>query len=260
MFIKRLTTLLLLLTCLLPLRAQNSLFFASDKLSSTLISCICQDKAGYIWIGTDYGLNRFDGYRFTTYLNHPEDTTSLNYNVVVSVFSDRDGRLWVGTSRGLQRYDYASDHFENLPFPDGVQPRVNDIFQRRDGVLLAGTAGYGLYQLKESGGKPRLEAITDYQQTDHDQYFSHIFEDAQGHFWKSGTDRFGFFDRKTGKAQTFTTAYGAPTDFFDFGATAPCSRTTPATSTWARAATASTGCPPARAASCAIPPPCRAST
>ena len=217
MFIKRLTTLLLLLTCLLPLRAQNSLFFASDKLSSTLISCICQDKAGYIWIGTDYGLNRFDGYRFTTYLNHPEDTTSLNYNVVVSVFSDRDGRLWVGTSRGLQRYDYATDHFENLPFPDGVQPRVNDIFQRRDGVLLAGTAGYGLYQLKESGGKPRLEAITDYQQTDRDQYFSHIFEDAQGHFWKSGTDRFGFFDRKTGKAQTFTTAYGAPTDFFDFG-------------------------------------------
>ena len=215
MFIKKLTTLLLLLTCLLPLRAQTSLFYASDKLSSTLISCICQDQAGYIWIGTDYGLNRFDGYRFTTYLNHPEDSTSLDYNVVVSVFCDRDGRLWVGTSRGLQRYDYATDRFEHLPFPNGVHPRVNDIVQRRDGVLLAGTAGYGLYQLKESGGKPRLEAITDYQQTDRDQYFSHIFEDAQGHFWKSGTDRFGFFDRKTGKAQTFTTAYGAPTDFFD---------------------------------------------
>ena len=215
MFIKKLTTLLLLLTCLLPLRAQTSLFYASDKLSSTLISCICQDQAGYIWIGTDYGLNRFDGYRFTTYLNHPEDSTSLDYNVVVSVFCDRDGRLWVGTSRGLQRYDYATDRFEHLPFPNGVHPRVNDIVQRRDGVLLAGTAGYGLYQLTEEAGKLRLEAITDYQQTDADQYFSHIFEDAKGNFWKSGASRYGFFSRKTGKAQTFALSYGLPTDFFD---------------------------------------------
>lgn len=48
---------------------QTSRFFSSDHLSSTMISsaCIAQDSEGYIWIGTEYGLNRYDGYRFTCY-------------------------------------------------------------------------------------------------------------------------------------------------------------------------------------------------
>ncbi len=211
---KRLYLTIILIFSLVCVSAQTGLFFASDRLSSTIITSICQDKAGYIWIGTEHGLNRFDGYRFTAYLNDPADTTSLKYNVVSCVYTDHEGQLWVGTSKGLQRYNYATDHFENFIFPDGNLPRVNDIRQMRDGRLFIGTAGYGLYELDAK--TLTLKQIRGYaSSTVEDAYFSHIYEDAAGRFWKSASNTLScrFPD---GKLLTFDATYGTPTDFFDF--------------------------------------------
>ena len=88
--------------------SQGGLYFTSDKLSNTNITSICKDKLGYIWIGTENGLNRFDGYKFTVYKNNPQDSTSLMFNIVNKVFCDKSGTLWVGTNTGLQRYDIFS--------------------------------------------------------------------------------------------------------------------------------------------------------
>ena len=148
---KRLLTLILLLgICGLKVTAQTGHLFASDKLSSTNITSICQDQMGYIWIGTEFGLNRFDGYRFTSYLNNPQDSTSLGFNTVASLLCDSDGRLWVGTTQGLQRYDPATDRFVNYHFPDSLRPRASAILQLRDGKLLVGTSGSGLYEVNPS--------------------------------------------------------------------------------------------------------------
>ena len=212
-YMKRLLTIVIILQSLVCASAQTGLFFASDRLSSTIITSICQDKAGFIWIGTEHGLNRFDGYRFTAYLNNPADTTSLLYNVVACIYADRDGQLWVGTSKGLQRYNYATDHFDNFHFPDGNQPRVNDIRQMRDGRLLVGTAGYGLYELNQPAG--RLDYIDDFAATADDAYFSHIYEDAAGRFWKSGTGSLTC-RHPNGKLQDFDLTYSTPSSFFDF--------------------------------------------
>jgi len=57
--------------------ADTGKLYTSGKLSSSLIECICQDKYGYLWIGTEYGLNKFDGYRFSTYIYEKDDTTSI---------------------------------------------------------------------------------------------------------------------------------------------------------------------------------------
>lgn len=202
-----------LLKALVCVNAQTGLFFASDRLSSTLISCLCQDKTGYIWIGTDYGLNRFDGYRFTSYLHDGRDSTSLCYNVIVSLYCDTDGRVWVGTSKGLQRYDETADRFVTYHFPDGVMPRVNDIHQLHDGRLVVGTAGYGLYDIKP--GANSLERLTGYSPDNDSDYFSHIFEDSKGCFWKSSSLNDVSCRRADGKVQTFKQTYGAPTDFLE---------------------------------------------
>ena len=61
--------------------ADRGELFTSGKLSSSLINCIVQDKYGYIWVGTEYGLSKFDGYRFTNYLHNEEDTTSITDNI-----------------------------------------------------------------------------------------------------------------------------------------------------------------------------------
>ena len=58
--------------------ADSGELFTSGKLSSSLINCMVQDKYGYIWVGTEYGLSKFDGYRFTNYL-HNLSTGYLSY-------------------------------------------------------------------------------------------------------------------------------------------------------------------------------------
>ena len=62
--------------------ADSSRLYTSDKLSSSLINCVTQDKYGFMWIGTEYGLSKFDGYKFTNYLHNNKDTTSIADNII----------------------------------------------------------------------------------------------------------------------------------------------------------------------------------
>ena len=75
-----------LLIGLMTVVGQTGYYIPSERFSSGLINDLCQDQYGYMWIATDYGLNKFDGYRFTTYLNHEQDTTTIGNNVVDYVF------------------------------------------------------------------------------------------------------------------------------------------------------------------------------
>lgn len=158
-------------------------FIPSERFSSGLINDICQDKYGYVWIATENGLNKFDGYRFTTYLSHPDDTTTLGSNIVTSLYCDKKGQLWVGTRLGFQRYDYATDRFARCAFPSATTPRVISIIERQNGEFLVGTSGRGLYAL--SGDS--LRKVPDgYTTGSGNWYFNQMMEDSQGRFWKCG--------------------------------------------------------------------------
>jgi hypothetical protein len=67
-----------------------------EGLSQTKIMQIVQDDQGFIWFGTQYGLNRFDGYNFKVFLHDPTDPKSLSGVIASALFTDRDGALWVG--------------------------------------------------------------------------------------------------------------------------------------------------------------------
>ena len=178
---KRIAALLLTLVGLSFMAyGQTGHFFSSDRFSSSLISDLCQDHQGSVWIATDYGLNRFDGYRFQTFLHKESDPSSLSVNVVVSLLCDRQGRLWVGTNRGLDRFDAGLQSFIHYPFPDGLHPRVSSLIQRIDGTILVGTAGYGAYEIGEDG---KLNPFT-YEGAD--DFFSYLYEDSRGRLWKTG--------------------------------------------------------------------------
>ena len=87
----------------------------TDGLSNSWISDIHQDKQGFIWVATQYGLNRFDGTKFKYYTSNPNDTSSLSTNWVLSIVEDRDGTLWLGTyGSGLHHYDPHSKTFSRL--------------------------------------------------------------------------------------------------------------------------------------------------
>ena len=120
----------------MPAGAQIGHYIPSSLFSSSLLSDMCQDDYGNIWIATDYGLNRFDGYRFTTFLHNDADSTTLMGNTVVSLLSDKGGNLWVGTNHGLDYYDAATNRFRHYRFPGTMKPRVTDITRLKDGSTL----------------------------------------------------------------------------------------------------------------------------
>ncbi len=81
-------------------------------LSQSIVWSIEQDNKGFMWFGTDDGLNRFDGYSIKVFKNNPSDTASLVNNTIISLLGENDGSLWVGTvNGGLDRYDIADNKF-----------------------------------------------------------------------------------------------------------------------------------------------------
>ena len=120
---------------------------------------LAQDRQGFIWLGTQTGLVRWDGFRVRRYVADPEREGSLPDGYIQSVHTDRDGRLWVGTSAGgLARYDAARDRFVTVPAgPGGLDhARVSSIVDDGAGGIWVGT-GAGLERV-DAGGKVRRAA------------------------------------------------------------------------------------------------------
>lgn len=69
-------------------------------LSQSFIRCITSDKNGFLWIGTNDGLNRYDGYTFKVYLNDPKNKKSISANTIISNYVDSKGILYVATENG----------------------------------------------------------------------------------------------------------------------------------------------------------------
>ena len=207
-----------LLSSLLMWAGDTGKLYTSGKLSSSLINCMVQDRHGYIWVGTEYGLNKFDGYRFTTFFHDSKDSTSVSDNIISSFLTDKDGHLWVGTSRGLMRYRYETGDFKRYNFTDGRQPRIYSLVEDRHGDILIGTAGYGLYQLRK--GHATIDRTSLSAVKDSDIFFTHIYIDNRQQLWQSSHlptfTRFSHTgkDGKRISKKNFHSPCGAPVAFF----------------------------------------------
>ena len=78
-------------------------------LSQSTVHAVIQDRRGFLWVGSDFGLNRYDGYGFTVFLHDTEDAASIGGNRIRALAEDAEGFLWVGTlESGLDRWDPAT--------------------------------------------------------------------------------------------------------------------------------------------------------
>jgi ligand-binding sensor domain-containing protein/signal transduction histidine kinase len=83
-----------------------------EGLSQSSVRAIVQDQQGFLWLGTEDGLNRYDGYQFKIYRPIPNDPQSLSNRWITDLYEDRDGYLWIATRQGgLNRYDPRTDSF-----------------------------------------------------------------------------------------------------------------------------------------------------
>ncbi len=96
------------------------IFSTEDGLPNTRVQCTYQDKKGWIWIGTNQGLSRFDGYKFRNFVPDPTDSSSINGDLVRVIKEDKHGNLLIGTEKGgLNIFDREKERFyhplENQP-------------------------------------------------------------------------------------------------------------------------------------------------
>lgn len=97
-------------------------------LSDAIVTCILQDRRGFLWFGTyESGLFRYDGYRLTRFAHDPRNPSTLSSNRVWTLAEDGDGFLWVGTwGHGVCRFDPALERFERIRHSDDDPASLSD--------------------------------------------------------------------------------------------------------------------------------------
>jgi ligand-binding sensor domain-containing protein len=192
-------------------------------LSHSCVQSILQDSRGFMWFGTENGLNKYDGYRFKVYWYEPDNPHSLSHNFVRVIHEDRMGILWIGTEGGLNKFDRKTEKFtryQNDPEnPHSLsENRIMTIHEDRSGILWIGTEGGGLnkfvlsptlsdLQGEAEGFDPgqQRKKFTRYQNDPDDPHslsenrVMAILEDHAGTLWIGTYGGINKFDRETQK-------------------------------------------------------------
>ena len=182
-----------------------------NGLSQASVQAIVQDRDGYVWIGTQEGLNRYDGYRFVTYTHDARDPGSLANNWIWALHLDSAGDLWVGTDGGLDRVDPRTGratHFRFTADDASSQPSdvVRDIAEDAAGFLWIGTNG-GLVRLDPRTGHMAWLAELAAHASLASDHVRALRADARGYIW-IGTDGAGTerLDPATGRVERLALA------------------------------------------------------
>lgn len=179
-------------------------FGLEDGLSQSTVLSILQDRQGFLWVGTQDGLNRFDGYSFKVFRPDPRDRNALSSGEILSMAEGPDGSLWIGTNSGLNRYDPLTGRFTHWLHDDRVPDSLADdavqaLYQDPQGPLWVGTHG-GLDKLDPATGKlTRLDMPDKPAGSGKADSINALYEDSQRTLWIATDDgliRYSLEDRK----------------------------------------------------------------
>ncbi|HWX36941.1 MAG TPA: two-component regulator propeller domain-containing protein [Steroidobacteraceae bacterium] len=191
----------------IPVVDSNDIRFSQlptgSEIWQTRVSQIVQDDQGFIWLGTQYGLLRYDGYAFKAFTPDPARPGSISGVFIESLFKDRSGSIWVGSDQRLDRFDPSTETFKHFPLGttsrSSIGVSVAHISEDAEGILWLST-GDGLFRLDPTSGQtrrfghdpadPRSLSSSDIKST---------LEDRSGRFWVATRAGIDALDRATGQ-------------------------------------------------------------
>lgn len=183
----RIVHLIVSILCMLGVEAQMARFFSADgELYNSHASCLMQDGRGFLWVGTHYGLVRYDGHRFRHFIHCDNDSLTLCSNKVLCMTPrSNDGSFLVGTDIGVDCYNPQTQDFSHLKLTEsGGQHIYGGYFccmlPLHSGEILAAATGWGIFRLKP--GEEELLQDSSIKFNGFSEV-THMTEDADGNVW-----------------------------------------------------------------------------
>ncbi len=152
-----------------------------NGLSSNSVLSITQDGTGFLWFGTEMGVNRYDGSRFKNYVHNAKDSNTLSNNNVITLFCDTRKTVWAGTSTGLNRYNREKDLFERIPLKSSPL-NISCIYEDKKGTLWIGSSN-GLYAFANRQPDKLKVYKSEMINSIAGNNVRAVFEDHNGHLW-----------------------------------------------------------------------------
>jgi len=193
-------------------RAQQTLHFdrlgRNEGLSQSSVNCMLRDRDGFMWFGTQDGLNLYDGKKFRVFQNQPGDSTSLSNNYIVAICEDEEGLIWAGTmTGGLNRFDKRTEKFLTFLHSDSVnsisENTVWTVMPDGEGNIWAGTS-LGVNRFNKRTG-----TFTNFRPVDGDpeslitDLTVSLFNDKEGNIWVGTVEGLCLFDRQNEKFRRY---------------------------------------------------------
>lgn len=180
-------------------------------LSDGRVDCILQDSYGFLWFGTQDGLNRYDGYNCTVFDHDVFDSTSISSNWIRCIYEDQDRRLWIGTEGGgLNLFDPKTEKFKRWMHEPGNPLSLNDNFVRTivedgDGSLWIGTR-IGLLEFDRDHEifLPFHFKPADSTSSLFNENVTELFEDSQEDLWIGTSENIYLYDKKQARLLNLT--------------------------------------------------------
>ena len=178
-----------------------------DGLSQTTVEYIYQDSDGYMWFGTDDGLNKYDGTNFEIYKYSGKNENSISGDIIVAIIEDSDGYLWIGTTTGLNRLDRKTGKIKRY-LADGSNGSISNgnicevFIDSKDRMWVATNNGLNLYD-NSSDSFTRILYSDEYDVLTSQSIYG-IVEDEDNVYWIATNKGLNKYDQNTGQVLKYT--------------------------------------------------------
>jgi ligand-binding sensor domain-containing protein len=197
---------------LIPVCAQQNLRFERldqvDGLSQSSVNCMLHDHEGFMWFGTQDGLNQYDGRKFKVFQNQPGEGSSLSNNYILSICEDEEGFIWIGTmAGGLDRFDKKTETFRVFQH----RPDSNSISENSVWVVIADGAGniwagtsIGLNKYDKHGNKFTVYVPIEGDSTSlATEMVVSLYKDHKGRIWVGTVEGLCLYDSSTDRFRRY---------------------------------------------------------